>query len=349
MSKENNVVEIVPGFHQIKVPVPLKGLGSVFVYLVQSGGHNLLIDTAWDDEESYIALKNGLESLGVSTHDIQKIVISHLHPDHFGLSGRLKKESPNASVMIHRMDANSLRDTSEKFEQFLKQLHDWIRVHGAPESDVTLMMESSTPMMNFVAPARPDIELIGGELIRVGDQFQFQVISTPGHTIGNLCLYETAGTQLLFSGDHVLPKITPNVSLTPLYEGGDPLADYLKSLELLRSLKVSRVLPSHEYIFSDLPKRINEIEEHHKERLQDTINALAVNDGGDALSAYDVSSRLHWYTGAWAKLSPWEKRAALMETLAHLEYLKRRGRVAEIEEFDGDLKRKVLFSNIEKC
>ena len=69
----------------------------------------------------------------------------------------------------------------------------------------------------------------------------------------------------------------------------------------------------------------------------------------EALSAYEVSSKLHWYAGAWEKLSPWEKRAALMETLAHLEYLKRRGKVAEIEEIDGDAKKKILFSSIEKC
>src|SRR5208283_3865505 len=155
-----------------------KGLGSVFVYLVQSGAHNLLIDTGWDDEQSYLALSSGLEALGMSTSDIEKIVISHLHPDHFGLSGRLKKESPNCSVVMHRADANSLRDTVEKFQLFLKQLHDWIRIHGAPESDVKLMMDATTPMMSFIAPAKPDIEVMGGETIRVGDEFKFQVIST---------------------------------------------------------------------------------------------------------------------------------------------------------------------------
>lgn len=346
MSKEN-IVEIVPGFHQIRVPVPIKGLGSVFVYLVQSGDCNLLVDTGWDDEQSYAALKSGLEALGLSTRDIQKIVISHLHPDHFGLSGRLKKESPNCTVMMHREDANSLRDTAKKFQDFLNDLHDWIRVQGAPESDVKLMMDATTPMMNFYAPAKPDIELTGGEIIRVGDAFQFQVISTPGHTIGNLCLYESGGSRLFFSGDHILPTITPNVSLTPLYDGGDPLADYLKSLEHLRPFRVSKVLPSHEYVFTDLSKRIGEIEEHHRERLEDTMKALSRTN--ETLTAYEVSSKLHWYTGAWEKLSPWEKRAALMETLAHLEYLKRRGKVAEIVEFDGDLRRKVLFSSIEKC
>ena len=101
---------------------------------------------------------------------------------------------------MHRADANSLRDTAEKFQLFLKQLHDWIRIHGAPESDVKLMMDATAPMMSFIAPAKPDIEVIGGEIIRVGDEFQFQVISTPGHTIGNLCLYEKTRLASIFLG-----------------------------------------------------------------------------------------------------------------------------------------------------
>ncbi|HZW57763.1 MAG TPA: MBL fold metallo-hydrolase [Nitrososphaerales archaeon] len=341
----DTVLEVVPGMYQIRLPIPIKSLSSVYVYLIKSGDRNLLIDTGWDSQDSYVALKESLGATGLEISEIEKIVVSHLHPDHFGLSGRLKSEAPNATVLMHRADAVSLRDTREKFDRFLAALHDWIRVHGAPESDVKAMIDSSLPMSRFTPPARPDIELIGGESIRVGDTWDFLVIPTPGHTAGNICLYDKGGSGLLFSGDHILPTITPNVSLSPLYDGGDPLGDYLNSLEELRSLNPTKILPSHEYIFSGLSDRIDEIEEHHRERLADALHALG--GVGEASSAYRVSSKLRWYTGSWEALSPWEKRAALMETLAHLEYLKRKGKVAEIQETINGTKN-ILYSLISK-
>ena len=341
--KTTLVVEVVPGMYQIRLPVPVRSLGSVFVYLVRSAGHNMLIDTGWDGAESYAGLKEAMSHIGMKLSEIEKIIISHLHPDHFGLSARLKEESPNAIVMMHRADAASLRDTREKFDRFLAELHEWMKVNGVPQSDVEAMSNSSLPMSSFTPPAKPDVELIGGERIRIGDAWNFLVIPTPGHTAGNICLYDDAGSKLLFSGDHVLPSITPNVSLSPLYKGGDPLGDYLSSLEELRPLDVSKVLPSHEYIFTGLAARIDQIETHHRERLEDAVHVL--EGGGDAVSAYHVASKLRWYAGSWDALSAWEKRAALMETLAHLEYLKRRGRVAEIQEM-LDSSKSIVYSLI---
>lgn len=343
---EETAVEVSPGIFQIRLPIPIKSLGSVFVYLVRSGKQNLLIDTGWNTDESFTALKLGLESAGASISDIEKIVISHLHPDHYGLASRLRKESPDSTIIMHRSDALAIRDTQEKFKLFIKRMNEWARDQGVPGDEVEAMMRSSMPILEFVPPPKPDIELIGGEVIRVGEGKEFFAISTPGHTIGNICLYEGSGSGVLFSGDHILPTITPNVSLSPLYPG-DPLGDYLESLNKIRSLDVSIVLPSHEFIFSNLRERIEEIERHHEERLEDTLSAL--KGAREGLSGYDVASKLHWYTGSWEKLSAWEKRAALMETLAHLEYLKRRGKVAEIEESSDGERRRILYSSISDC
>ena len=167
-------------------------------------------------------------------------------------------------------------------------------------------------------------------------KFKLQVIWTPGHTRGNICIYDTGGSHVLFSGDHVLPTITPNVSLTPNY-AGDPLGDYLASLEAIGKLNpVSKVLPSHEFVFENLDRRLEEIKQHHEDRLRDTLQSL---NPGKSISAYEVASKLHWYTGSWVKLSAWEKRAALLETLAHLEYLVRKNQVRKITR-----RKKVYFS-----
>jgi len=199
-------------------------------------------------------------------------------------------------------------------------------INGVPGSDLRKMMEATAPFVKYIDPPKPDVRLKGDEKLSVG-KFKFQVIWTPGHTKGNICMYDLGESHVLFSGDHVLPTITPNVSLTPNY-AGDPLGDYLASIDAVGKLDpVSKVLPSHEFVFENLGQRLVEIKRHHEDRLEDALNALR---SGKTVSAYEVASKLHWYTGSWEKLSPWEKRAALMETLAHLQYLALRKKVKKI-------------------
>lgn len=339
----NKPVEIVKGLYQISVPVPIPSLKKAFVYLARDGEENLLIDTGWNSEESYAALRAGFSDMGFSMKEIQNVVVSHLHPDHFGLSPRIKREALKSKLLMHRADAHVLLKSVADRKGFLSRLENWMLAQGTPREVLNEMMDSSSPLSEFSIPIPPDVKLNGGEMINVGKKFRFEVISTPGHTIGNICLYEY-NSKVLFSGDHILPTITPNVSLSPLYEG-DPLGDYLNSLDVLKDVKASKVLPSHEYVFRGLQRRVKEIRKHHSERLKDTMHAL--NSGKEPMSTYKVASMLHWYTGSWEKLSAWEKRAAVMETAAHLAYLKRRGKITEIEEGPKDTSR-VLYATIAK-
>jgi glyoxylase-like metal-dependent hydrolase (beta-lactamase superfamily II) len=341
------VERVLPGFYKITLPIPIQSLKSVFVYLILGeNNENLLIDTGWNTEESLDSLRTAFSGIGFDARDLKKIVVSHLHPDHFGLSSTLKKEANDSELMMHKDDAAGLRKSPEDYERFIRELQDWIAMHGTPPEELEAMMKSTAPMAKYINPAKPDTLLSGGERIKVGAEWEFEVISTPGHTRGNICLYERAGSRVLFSGDHVLPTITPNVSLGPLYEG-DPLGDYLKSLDSLKKLDVSSVLPSHEFIFQNLPSRLSEIESHHQERLRETLAAFS-GISSKKMTAYEVASKLHWYAGSWEKLSPWEKRAAIMETLAHLEYLKRGGRIREVVEESESGKRRFFYSIIVK-
>ena len=341
----SNAVEIEPGLYQFTLPIPIKSLGSVFAYFAFDGKRNLLIDTGWSSPEAYEALDSSLASIGFSISQVEKIVVSHLHPDHFGLVGEIKNHSTEAIMLMHHADAITIKKDQKDYVDFVVSLHEWLRIHGAPDQEFRSMLEASLELAKSFKPVRPDIEVFGGEQIHVGDKWNFEIISTPGHTQGNICLYEKGKSRIFFSGDHILPTITPNVSLTPSYEG-DPLGDYLHSLEMLKDYKVSKVLPSHEFIFTDLKKRIGEIENHHKDRLASAIKAL--DDHAEGLSAYEVATKLDWYTGSWEKLSAWERRAAMMETLAHLEYLKRKGNVTEIQSRAGNEER-ILYANFDDC
>ena len=326
-----NIEEIVPGLYKITLPIPIRTLRSVFVYLVRDGDENLLIDTGWGSEESYKSLTGAFNEIGFSSSEIRNIVISHLHPDHFGLTSWIKKDSPKSRVLMHRLDADNLSQGGDFSEKFLGGLNDWLMMQGTPKQALGEMVESFS-FENVASVNEPDVKLTGGEMLKVGSKFTFEVIHTPGHTIGQICLFDHGGSALLFSGDHVLPMITPNVSLSPLYNG-DPLGDYLNSLQLLKKINASKVLPSHEYIFEDLPKRLEEIESHHVDRLQNTLDT--VNSVRAATSGYEVASKLRWFKGSFDKLTAWEKRAAVMETLAHLEYLRRKGKIVEVREGEG--------------
>jgi glyoxylase-like metal-dependent hydrolase (beta-lactamase superfamily II) len=338
------ITEVKSGLYQIRLPIPIRSLGYVFVYFIKNGDHSLLIDTGWPSDECFDALKESLGEIGSRPNQIDQIVVSHLHPDHFGLAEQLKEMNRDSKLIMHQADASLILERYEDYQGFTRELHEWLAVHGAPNDELKAMIDASSEMLNFFRPPKPNVIVSGGERLNVGKDWSFEVVPTPGHTIGTICLYERNGSKILFSGDHILPTITPNVSLGPFYRG-DPLGDYLNSLETVDRLEVETVLPSHEYIFSDLRKRVQEIKKHHEQRLNECLSVLEDNNEGRvAMSGYQVASKLHWYSGAWEKLGAWERRAALMETLAHLEYLKRKGKVTEISELGEDGKPHVEYA-----
>jgi glyoxylase-like metal-dependent hydrolase (beta-lactamase superfamily II) len=143
---------------------------------------------------------------------------------------------------------------------------------------------------------------------------------TPGHTDDHLCLFDPEAGVLL-AGDHVLPTITPHIS--GLIED-DPLARYMDSLDRIAAFPDVRVvLPAHGHPFSDLPGRVEEIKEHHEERLARLVAICA--DAGWA-SVEELSHRL-FAPKAWGSM-------AESETYAHLEHLRARGQ-AQARTEDG--------------
>lgn len=311
----------------------MKGLDSVFVYLFRDSGENILVDSGWNDEVSYEKLNEAFSEIDFKASDIERILLSHLHPDHIGLATRLKKEAPDSKLLMHARDASDMTYTPDAYGVFVQRMHAFLKMNGVPEKEVGQMIARVRPLeKQFTGVAKADVLLKGGEKLLVG-KWKLEVIATPGHTRGNVCLYD-GGSSMFFSGDHILPKTTPNISLSPIYEG-DPLGDYLRSLRNLKKLDPKKVLPSHEFVFENLGKRIEEIEAHHRERLDEVI--MALGDGTEERSGYEVACELSWSIGSFDKLSSWQKRAAVTETLAHLEYLKRNGRVFEFHEGASDV------------
>jgi glyoxylase-like metal-dependent hydrolase (beta-lactamase superfamily II) len=316
-------MEVIPGLHQLKVPIPDNPIGFVLPYLFEVPGGCAIIDPGWDDPESEAALQSQMDGLGLSFRHVKQIIVTHVHPDHYGLAGRVR-EASGAPVIVHEQDIAQLRQRAQRLSG---DIEGWFRGYGLPQ-DETFVWQAAHGRRWHV-DTEPDRTMADGETLALG-RFRLRVIWTPGHSAGHACFY-LDDELLLLSGDHVLPTITPNISLWPGSEDENPLSDYLGSLRRLRGLQPRRVLPAHEYDFADLHARLDELEEHHEERLQQMIEAVKAG----ASTAYDIARAVRWSIGHYDNFNPGTRRAALTETVAHVRYLVGEGRLRSVAAEDG--------------
>ncbi len=316
-------MEVAPGIHLLRVPIPNNPLGFINAYLVKTSDGCILVDAGWNTQEAYEALAGQLAAMGVGFGDLHYIVITHAHPDHYGLVGRLVPQT-SARLVIHEIEKSFLEPRYLHSDGLLTEMDHWLRINGVPADVRPMMSRGSMEVLGLVAVAMPDQIVSGGEHLQLGD-FDFEILWTPGHSRGHICLYEP-NRRVLISGDHVLPKTTPNVSMH-MQSGGNPLADYLAALDRVAELPVDLVLPSHGDPFTDLPGRVAAIKEHHERRKAEMLAALA--DG--PRTAYQVASVISWSTGGlpWEKLQPFLRRMAVTETLAHLELFFAQGSIGK--------------------
>jgi glyoxylase-like metal-dependent hydrolase (beta-lactamase superfamily II) len=320
------MTEVFPGIYWIKNPIGLDGssLSHVNSYLVRGEDGYLLVDTGWNTEESFDEIQRSLKEIGARIEDISQILVTHIHPDHYGMAGRIKRIS-GARIYMHEIE-NSIIDTRYvHMDALLAQTAEWLKLNGVPAEETGDIRDASLDIVDLVVPARPDVILHGGETITTG-KFNFNAIWTPGHSPGHICLYEPE-KKVLLSGDHILPTITPNIGRHP-QSAENPLGMYLESLQEMRKLDVSLVLPGHDEPFTGLVPRIDEIISHHEQRNLEILAAVS----SQPRTAFDIAEYVTWGTNAsWRELPPIHRRMAIFETIAHLEYMITRGRAEKID------------------
>ena len=319
-------LQIMDGLYQLRVPIPNNPLGWVLPYLIEGRDGWTLVDSGWNVPEAFDELEQQLNDAGVGFAKLKTLLVTHIHPDHYGLAGQVKERS-GATVVIHQRERDLIRSRYRDPKQLLATMGEWLTMHGVPKENRDDLKTSAMPVRAFVDPVDPDEVVWGGERLPIG-RFEFEVWWTPGHSPGHICFLER-GKKFILTGDHVLPTITPNISLHPQQQG-NPLGDYIASLRRLDELDVEQVLPAHEYSFKDLAGRLREIEKHHDQRLDEMVAVV----GRSARTAFDVARGVKWVTGSLYSFSPWMQRAALGETLAHLDYLVLEGRLHKFVE-DG--------------
>ncbi len=317
--------EIIPGMHWIKMPISLEqsALSHINVYLIEGKKGYLLVDSGWNTDKSFATLHNYLVKIGAGFEDISQIVVTHVHPDHYGMAGRIKKLS-GATIAMHHIEKGFIEPRYISMEELLHQTDRLLIASGVPRDLADTLRDATLGLENYIVPTLPDITLRDGDTITTG-KFTFRVIWTPGHSSGHICLYEPEA-KILLSGDHILPKITPNISVNP-QSIENPLGRYLKSLQEIRQLEVKLTLPGHDRPFTRLAPRIDEITQHHAQRNMEILEAI----GQQTKTPYQIAQRITWGdNNGWGDLPTFHQRMAIFETLAHLEMMAAESRVDKL-------------------
>jgi glyoxylase-like metal-dependent hydrolase (beta-lactamase superfamily II) len=250
--------------------------------------------------------------------DVRGVLVTHRHWDHLGLAERVRQAS-SAWVAMHPADASTVASWVHRGPAanvaaevaFLVSL-------GADRGEAASDVGSPESFSEFHPLPIPDRFLEDGELADFPG-WRMRAVHTPGHTPGHLCFAEDR-TGLFFSGDHVLPRISPNISTT--FDGtADPLGDYMRSLTAVSASEPAEVLPAHEWRFRGLAERAGELTKHHEHRLAELLDAIRTHPGS---TAWDLAAYLTW-SRPWERYERRMRIFAVTETDAHLRLLATRG------------------------
>jgi glyoxylase-like metal-dependent hydrolase (beta-lactamase superfamily II) len=320
------VEQVRPGLWSVPVPIPNNPLRYVFVYAFETDAGTYIVDAGWNTDEAWDTLCAGLRQAGSDISSVRGVLVTHIHPDHYGLAARVR-EASGAWVGLHPEDAALIQDRYVDTDDLLRRMAVSLQWMGAPADEIDGLAHASMPVKHFVTTVRPDILIEDGDNPEVPG-WDLTAIWTPGHSPGHLCFYEDR-YRVMVSGDHVLPRITPNIPFHP-QAGDDPLGAFLRSLDRLVPYASDEVLPAHEHRFVGLQGRLAELTAHHEHRFQEVTAALTEG----RTTAWEVAECMEW-SRPWSRISGFMRRAAVAEAMAHLRALERRG-VIRCREADGE-------------
>ncbi len=283
-----------------------------------AGGAVTVVDPGWETAEGRAALSSLLASLGRGIEDIAWIVATHAHPDHLGAAAALGRAS-GARLLLHEREQAGI-DRERALLAAGGSVYDpsgW----GIPDAEAERITAQAAG-----SRGRPGPEDRADHLLRDGERLpipgvDWEVLWTPGHTAGHICLVDRA-RRIILTGDHVLPHVFPGVGLGPGGPGERPVADYLDSLDRLASFDGFAVLPGHGYRFSGLGERRAEMTAHILTRAGEVAEVIARDPEA---TVWEVASRLSWSAG-WEGLKQSPMLAsALLQTGMHLDFVRSGG------------------------
>ncbi|WP_433567249.1 MBL fold metallo-hydrolase [Nocardia sp. CA-151230] len=315
---------IAPGIHRIPLPLPLDGLGTVNSYVLEAADGLVVIDPGWYGHRTEVAMTAALRQLGYRLDDIVTCLATHHHWDHYS-QAYAWRSTLGCRLLVGREERHSItgyRTDAGRFPNHAPMLANC----GAPQLARELAHTPAPESEVGVSFGPPDRWLDHGDRIRLSNG-EIEVVSTPGHTRGHV-VFHHAGSGLMFSGDHILPHITPSIGFEWAPEA-HPLRSYISSLELVRGLPDSVVLPSHGPVTASSHQRIEELLHHHQGRLDEICDEVAAGSA----TAYEVARALRWtrHNRRLDELPIDHQLSAVTEIHAHLDVLSMLGRVSYVD------------------
>jgi glyoxylase-like metal-dependent hydrolase (beta-lactamase superfamily II) len=328
----SKVVEVHPGIYEIFLPLPMRPT-IINVYLVDCHGAWTLIDTGMNSADSLSTLEDAFDQVGIKLEDLDVLIGTHHHVDHFGASGEIHRRS-HAKTHLHELEAAR----ANRMLSFGKM---GTMMHERPESHA-FFVANGFPLEQFAQPGpgmrpgwmgtdmyapitEPDRFIKDGDVIEVGDR-KMEVIWTPGHSPGHNVIY-LRKEKVMIVGDHLLPKITPHVGIYPDAGGPpNPLGDFIASQFKVQNFDVELVLPAHGGVYQDHRHRANQIIEHHRYREAEMLDLTRKQPQ----TAFEIAQQVF----GSEERPIFHVMAATFETLAHLEYARIEGRARKIDRND---------------
>lgn len=310
------VEQIRENVWSIPVPFPDNPMRYTLSYLLLSAGDAVLLDPGWNSDVGFAHLTAGLRLAGLGPKEVTGIVVTHYHSDHAGMSARLRRAS-GAWIAMGDREVGQL-SSSENPEQFLRTHHEELTLWGVPADALTAVAMTRVQLTHLRNLAEPDLRLTNNSMVPAPG-LELRVVTTPGHSPDHICLIDEPD-GLLFSGDHVLPRISPHIALE-LPGPPNPLADYYESLTLIAFEDQMEVCPAHEYRFIGMQRRVAQLIGHNRDR---SAEVLQVVDRHAPETVWDIARHLAWSRG-WESLQTFSLRLAVSETASHVVYLRSQG------------------------
>lgn len=329
MSEVNPECEpIADHVFRVPLPLPLPDLKSVNAYLIPGADGVTLIDPGWDYAHSEAVLIDALRRIDAGPSDVRQILVTHQHWDHYSLALRWSG-TYDAELMLGYEERHSIEAFSALAGVHPTQVG-MLRTAGAPHLARAVEELEWEPYERGIAFTPPDRWLLDGDVIDCGGT-TIVVRATPGHTRGHV-VFDDIDHQMVFTGDHLLPRITPSIAFERAPEAL-PLRSYLSSLRLFLDLPQSRMLPAHGTADRRAGDRARELLDHHRERLERVAEFVAAGSS----TAFEIAARMRWtrHERRLDELDTTHQMVAVLEIAVHLDLLVTQDMLTYRDEPDG--------------
>lgn len=314
------------GIHRFELPTPFPQVSTVNVYLFE-GKKLTLLDTGVSSPESWSTLKKNLDECGYRVGDIKEILLTHGHVDHYGLAQKIADES-GARVYIHPRDSQKvLPDRNRAIDEGFPVYSEYFKKIGVPPDIIEMMHQISQGFVFVARQIENPLPVVEGQKFIAGDM-ELTAFEFPGHTPGMVCYYNKKH-RILFSGDHVLRRISPNPLLELEKDTGKKfrsLVEYKHSLNKLLNFDIKFILPGHFTFIDDVDGLIKRLRRFYRIRQRHLLDLM--NSGG--LTPYELMQKI------FPRLIPGEIFLGISEVVANLEVLEEKGLV-KFEEVEGKI------------